>query len=60
MGCQVGIFGGCQDAPMAKDFLYFDQIDAGFDQMRGIAVAQIVRGDLFFMPQSATTWCIVF
>jgi len=59
MGGQVGIFGRGQDRAMAEDFLYFEQIDARFDQMSGIAVAQAVQGDLFFIPQSATTWRIV-
>lgn len=52
---QVGIFGGSQDGVMAEDFLDFEQVDAGFDQVGGIAVAQTVGGNLFFIPQSATT-----
>lgn len=39
-----------------EDFLDFEQVDARFDQMRGVAVAQTVRGNLFFMPQSWATW----
>jgi hypothetical protein len=31
---------------VAEEFLDFDQIDAGLDQMRGIAVAKTVRGDV--------------
>ena len=40
---------------MAEEFLYLDQIDAGFDQVSGIAVAQAVRGDVFFKPQLPMT-----
>lgn len=32
---------------VTKDLLDFQQIDAVFDQVRGVAVAQAVRGDLF-------------
>ncbi len=39
IGCQMGIFGGGQDASVAEDFLYLQQIDPRFDQMGGIAVA---------------------
>jgi hypothetical protein len=35
---QVGIAGRGEDTVVAEDFLHFQQIDAGFDQMRGIAV----------------------
>ena len=55
MGAQVGVFGGGQDGAVAEDFLYLDQLNTGFDQMRGIAVTKAVRGDLFFIPQWATT-----
>jgi len=55
VGGQMGISGRGQNAAVAEDFLYFEQIDAGFDQMGGVAVAQAARGDLFFIPQSATT-----
>ena len=59
VGCQVCVFGGGQDRAMAEDFLYLKQIDTRFDQMSGIAVAQAVQGDLFFIPQAATTLRIV-
>ena len=52
---QMGISGCGQDGTMAEDLLNFDQIDAGFDQMGRIAVAQTSRSNLFFIPQSATT-----
>jgi hypothetical protein len=55
----VGIFGGGQDASVAEDFLHLKQVDTRFDQMSGIAVSQTMQGDLFFIPQAATTWCIV-
>ena len=59
VGCQVRVPGGGQDGTMAEDFLYLEQIDTRFDQMSGIAVAQAVQGDLFFIPQAATTLRIV-
>lgn len=52
-GGQVSVAGGREDAVVAEDFLHFEQVDTGFDQMRGIAVAQAVRGDLFFIPRSS-------
>ena len=39
----MGISGRGQNAAVTEDFLYFEQIDAGFDQMGGIAVAVIVK-----------------
>jgi hypothetical protein len=52
---QVGIAGSGQDTVVAEDFLHFQQIDTGFDQMRGVAVTEAVRGNLFFKPQSWAT-----
>lgn len=40
---------------MAEDFLNFEQIDARFDQMGSITVAQAVGCDLFFKPQLTAT-----
>lgn len=37
---------------MTEDLLHLDQIDAGFDQVSCIAVAQTVGCDLFFRPQA--------
>ena len=54
-GGQVSVFGGGQDGAVTEDFLHFEQVDARFDQMSCITVAQTVRGNLFFIPQSATT-----
>ncbi len=51
----MGISGSSQNAAVAEDFLYFKQIDTRFDQMGGVAVSQASWGDLFFIPQSATT-----
>jgi hypothetical protein len=39
MGSQVGVFTGRQDAAVTEDLLYFKQINAGFDQVSGVAVA---------------------
>ena len=56
---QVGVADGGENGVMAKELLYLDQIDAGFDQVGGIAVAQAVRGDVFFRPQAVMTLCKV-
>jgi len=48
----MGITSGGEDTVVAEDFLHFQQIDTSFDQMCGIAMAQAVRGNLFFRPQS--------
>ena len=44
---------------MAEDLLHLEQIDTGLDQMGCIAVTQAMGGDLFFIPQAATTLCRV-
>jgi hypothetical protein len=35
--------------------LNFKQINASFNQVSGITVAQAMRGNLFFIPQALTT-----
>ena len=45
---EVGVAGGGEDAVVAEELLDFDQIDAGLDEMGGIAVTQAVGRDLFF------------
>ena len=45
---------------VAQDLLDFEQVHAGLDEVRGIAVTQAVRGDLSFSPQSSATWRSVF
>lgn len=57
---EVGVAGSGEDGMVAEDLLDFQQIDALLDQVRGVAVAQAVRRDLFFKPQSAATWRKVF
>jgi hypothetical protein len=52
MGCKMCIFAGRQNAAVTKDFLYLKQINAGFDQVSGIAVPQRMKGNLFFIPQA--------
>ena len=52
---QVGIADGGEDGVMAEEFLYFDQVDASFDQVGCVAVPQTVGCDLFFRPQALTT-----
>ena len=51
----MGVFGGGQDGVVTEDLLDFEQVDTRFDQMGGITVTKAVRGDLFFIPQWATT-----
>ena len=52
---QMGIAGRGENRVMAEELLYLDQIDAGLDQVGGIAVAQAVRRDVFFRPQARIT-----
>ncbi len=54
-GRQAGISRRCCNTVVAEDFLDFEEIDSGFDQVGGIAVAQTVGSNLFFIPQSAAT-----
>lgn len=56
---QVGVAGGGENGVMAEKLLHFKQIDAGLDQMRGIAVAQAMGADVFFTPKAATNLCKV-
>ena len=42
----MGIFGGGQNGVVTEDFLDFEQVNAGFDQMGGITVAQAMGGNL--------------
>ena len=57
---QMGIASGGQDGTVAEDVLNAQQVDAGLQQMRRETVAQAVRGNLFFIPQSPTTCLRVF
>ena len=50
-GCKLGVFCCRQNASMAEDLLYLKQVNTGFNQVRGIAMAQTVWGNLFFTPQ---------
>lgn len=52
---EVGVAGGGEDRVVAEDLLDLDQIDAGLDEVGGVAVTQAVGGDLFFIPQEAMT-----
>ena len=56
MAGQVGVAGRGENRVVAEYLLDFEQVDTGFDQVGGVAVAQAVRGDLFFNPQSRATW----
>ena len=48
MAGEVGVAGSGENRVVAEDLLDFEEIDALLDQVRGVAVAQAVRGDLFF------------
>ena len=52
---EMGVAQGREDGLVAEDFLHFQQVDARFNQMGGIAVAQAVRRNSFFKPQSRAT-----
>jgi len=56
---EVGVAGGGENAVMTEDLLDLDQIDTGFDQVGGVAVAQAVGRDLFFSPHAPITRCKV-
>src|SRR5665811_715624 len=53
---EVGVTEGGENGLMAENLLHFEQIDARFNQMGGITVAQAVRCNSFFKPQSWVTW----
>jgi hypothetical protein len=40
---------------MPENPLYLSELNAGFDQVRGIRVPQTVRRNLFFEPLDSTT-----
>ena len=40
---------------MSENPLYLGEFNAGFDQVRGVGVAQTVRRNLFFEPLDSTT-----
>src|SRR4030042_771533 len=48
---------GREPGAVLRQQIGLDEADAGRDQVGGIAVAQAVRGDLFFKPQLPMTWC---
>ena len=56
---QVSVAGGRENGLMTENLLDLDQVNASFDQVRGVAVAQAVWRDLFFRPQVSMTLCSV-
>ena len=52
---QVGVAGRGENRVMTQNLLHFKQVNAGFNQVGGVAVAKAVRRDLFFSPQSMAT-----
>jgi len=59
-GCrrQAGVLAGRENIGMPQDFLHLLQADPSLNQMRGIAVTQAVRAELFFKPQLNATFFI--
>ena len=56
---QMGVADGGENGVMAENLLHFDQVNTGFDQVRGVTVAKAVGGDVFFRPQALITLCKV-
>jgi hypothetical protein len=52
---EVGVADGGEDGLVSEYLLNFKQVDASFYQVGGIAVAQAVRCNSFFKPQSRVT-----
>ncbi len=50
----MGVADGGEDGAVSEVLLYFEQINARFNQVGSIAVAQAVRGNLFFMPPASS------
>ena len=55
MFSEMGVAQGSEDGLMTENLLYCQQVDARFNQMGGIAVAQTVRGEFFLTPQAWVT-----
>ena len=53
---KMGVSDGGKNAGMAENLLDFQQCYAGFQQVRGIAVTQAVRRNLFLKPHSLATF----
>ena len=56
---EMGVADRGENGVMAEELLYLDQIDAGLDQVGGIAMSKRVGRNLFFRPQDTTTLCSV-
>lgn len=52
---EVRVTGRGEDGIVAQNFLNFQQVNAGLNQVCCIAVAKAVWGDLFFRPQARAT-----
>jgi len=55
MGSKMRVFAGRQDAAVTEYLLNLKQINASFNQVSSVTVAQAMRGNLFFIPQALTT-----
>ena len=53
---EMGVTEGGENGLVPEDLLHFEQVDACFNQMGGVTVAQAVRRNSFFKPQSRVTW----
>lgn len=52
---EVGVADGGEDGLVPEDLLHFEQVDARFDQVSCIGMAQAVWRNAFFKPQSRVT-----
>ena len=52
---QVGITNRRENRVVTENLLDLDEVDAGLDQVSGIAMSKTVGGDLFFRPQVSMT-----
>ena len=52
---QMSVAGRREDRVMAEILLDFEEINAGLDQVCGIAVSKAVRRNVFFRPHDSTT-----
>lgn len=53
---EVGVTTGGDHRVVTENLLYFEQVNARFDQMGGIAMAQAMRRNSFFKPICSVTW----
>jgi len=52
---EMGVAAGSDHRVVTENFLHFEQADARFDQVGGIAVAKAMRRNSFFKPICSVT-----